>query len=167
MLSLFNRYATPFITGLFLISLVTGVALYFHIGPSGFRGMHEILSLVLILPFALHLWRNWRPFVCYFKHAPMTIALVLSLAMAVPFLLPSGASEGGERAAMFGLIQKVMNATPAQVAPVLHTTEAELTKALTDAGLTVIPDQTLADMAKAAGKSEADLASVLVALRKD
>ena len=61
--TLFKTYATPLTTGLFLASLISGIALFFHIGPSGFHGMHEILSMVLILPFVLHLWRNWRPMV--------------------------------------------------------------------------------------------------------
>ena len=44
------RYATPLITGLFLVSLISGLALFLHIGPGGLHPMHEWLSLVLILP---------------------------------------------------------------------------------------------------------------------
>ncbi|MCB1455931.1 MAG: DUF4405 domain-containing protein, partial [Nitratireductor sp.] len=58
---LLSRYATPFISGLFLVSLISGIALFFHVGPSGFHGMHEWLSMVLIAPFVLHLWKNWKP----------------------------------------------------------------------------------------------------------
>jgi len=61
MTNLLNRYATPFITGLFVASLVSGVALFAHIGTGAFRDMHEWLSIVLIVPFILHLWRNWKP----------------------------------------------------------------------------------------------------------
>lgn len=168
MLSLFNRYATPLITGLFVISLVTGVALFVHVGPAGFREMHEILSLVLIVPFALHIWKNWRPFVCYFRHAPMAIALALSVAISIPFLIGNGSeAAGGDRAAMFGLIRNVMNATPAEVAPMLHSSEAELQSALEAAGYTYAADQTLATMALNAGKSDAEMAQVLIAVRKD
>lgn len=167
MSSLFSRYATPLITGLFLISLVTGVALYFHFGPAGFRSMHEILSLVLIVPFLLHLWKNWRPFVCYFKHAPMAIGLALSLAMAVPFLLSSdGEGAGGDRAAMFGLVRQVLAASPAEIAPLLHRTEAEVDAALAKAGIALVDGQSLVDAAAAAGLSETELASLLVSIRK-
>jgi hypothetical protein len=41
-----NRYATPFITGLFLVSLISGIALFFHVGGALFHGMHEWLSMV-------------------------------------------------------------------------------------------------------------------------
>ncbi|MGE8104358.1 DUF4405 domain-containing protein [Allorhizobium sp. NPDC080224] len=56
--NILSRYATPFTTGLFLISLISGIALFFHLGTAAFREMHEWLSMVLILPFVLHLWKN-------------------------------------------------------------------------------------------------------------
>ena len=87
MLSFFQRYSTPFITGFFLISLISGVALFVHVGPAGFRSMHEILSMVLIVPFVAHLWKNWRPLMGYFKRSPMVIALVISAIAAAVFLI--------------------------------------------------------------------------------
>ena len=65
------RYATPLITGLFLVSLVSGIALFFHVGSAYFHSMHEWLSMVLIAPFILHIWKNWRAFLNYFKRSAM------------------------------------------------------------------------------------------------
>jgi len=98
--SVLNRYATPFITGLFMVSLISGLALFFHIGPTGFHGMHEWLSLLLILPFGLHVWKNWRPMKLYLTRAPMAVAAVVSLGMAALFLWPAAgdtAGAGGRR----------------------------------------------------------------------
>ena len=102
--SLFNRYATPFITGLFLVSLVSGIALFFHIGPRGFHGMHEWLSMVLILPLGLHVWKNWRAFTVYFRHAPMAVALVVSTVAAAVFLMPSSQPAGAGAAHAVALV---------------------------------------------------------------
>lgn len=74
--NLLSRYATPLTTGLFLVSLISGIALFFHYGTAAFREMHEWLSMVLILPFVLHVWKNWRPFLAYFKRLPMALSLV-------------------------------------------------------------------------------------------
>lgn len=168
MLSLLNRYATPFITGLFVISLVTGIALFFHFGPNGFREMHEILSLVLILPFVLHLWKNWRPFLAYFKRAPMAIALVLSLAMAAPFMISTESEAGGgDRAAIFGMMSTVTAATPNEVAPLFHTTADAVIQAMQEAGITVTADQSLAEAATAAGKANTEVATVLMAAKQN
>ena len=51
--AILNRYATPLITGLFLVSMISGIALFFHWGSAWFHGMHEWLSMVLIVPFVL------------------------------------------------------------------------------------------------------------------
>ncbi|MFZ2101600.1 MAG: DUF4405 domain-containing protein, partial [Oricola sp.] len=80
------RYATPLITGLFIVSLVSGVALFFHYGSAYFHSMHEWLSMVLIVPFVLHIWKNWRAFLNYFRRPPMAVASVVSLAAAVAFI---------------------------------------------------------------------------------
>lgn len=94
MTNVFNRYATPLITGLFLVSLISGIALFLHIGPAGFHGMHEWLSMVLILPFALHVWKNGRPMLANFRRAPMVVALVLSTVAALAFLVPPSGGQG-------------------------------------------------------------------------
>ncbi len=90
----FFRYGTPLTAGLFIVSAVSGVALYFGWSPGLFHEMHEVLSLVLLLPFVLHLWRNWRPFLNYFRHAAMPIALVASLAAAAACLSASAIKSG-------------------------------------------------------------------------
>lgn len=161
--SLFNRYATPFITGLFLVSLISGLALFFHIGPSGLHGMHEWLSLVLILPFGLHVWKNWRPMLCYLRRAPMAIASAISLVAALAFLVPLGggdATAGGPPPLV--LANRVMAHSATELAPLLGTTPEALIAALTAEGFTVTgAEASLGEAATASGKSAFELAAVL------
>jgi hypothetical protein len=160
--TVFSRYATPFITGLFLVSLISGLALFFHVGPAGFHGMHEWLSLVLILPFVLHIWKNWRPMTNYFRGKPMAIGLALSLLAGAAFLLPLGGDEAGGPP-QFRLFSQVMKATPEALAPALGQTPESVAAALTAAGFVPVPGQSLSEIATAAGKSDADVAAALIA----
>ncbi|MEZ5684819.1 MAG: hypothetical protein R3D78_02530 [Paracoccaceae bacterium] len=48
----------------------------------------EWLSMVLIVPFVLHIWKNWRPITIYLKRAPLWIALAVSTVAAAAFVLP-------------------------------------------------------------------------------
>jgi hypothetical protein len=158
------RYATPFITGLFMVSLVSGIALFFHVGQNYFREMHEILSLVLIAPFVLHLLRNWRPFLTYFKRVPMTIALAISLVAAGFFAWEGANATGGGNPAM-ALVRQVQNSTLANVAPLYGHTGDTLIAALTEKGYKIASaDTTIDAIATASGKDSmgmlADLASV-------
>ncbi|MDV7269921.1 DUF4405 domain-containing protein [Thioclava sp. A2] len=171
MLSFLNRYATPLITGLFLVSLISGVALFFHFGSSYFHSMHEWLSMVLIVPFVLHIWKNWRPMLCYFKRPAFAVSMVASLIAALVFVYPvaTGGGEGagpGGRPAAFALVQKVMGASVGEMAAVLDVPEATLTAKLEAAGYTVASgDVSLTSLAAASGKSEMEIAAVLVAAK--
>ncbi|MCG6856721.1 MAG: DUF4405 domain-containing protein [Salaquimonas sp.] len=157
--SILSRYATPLITGLFVVSLVSGVALFFHYGTAYFHSMHEWLSMVLIAPFVLHIWKNWRSFLTYFKRPAMAVTLVASLAASAIFVVPvmSSAGSGGGRPDMV-VLSAVQNAPIAAIAPVFGHDADSFAKALRSKGFTVVSaDQSLLDVAAASGKSTRDV----------
>lgn len=156
------RYATPFIAGLFLVSLISGIALFFHLGNATFHGMHEWLSMVLILPFVLHLWKNWRPLVGYLTKAPMTLALAASVVMAVPFAV--GRGEGGGGPPQIAVARAVTKSSPAQVAPLLGMPVEQLVDRLAEAGFSAASvDLPLNEIATRSQKGEQELMAALAA----
>lgn len=165
MIALLNRYATPLITGLFLISLISGVALFFHLGQATFHEMHEVLSMVLIVPFALHIWKNWRPITAYLKHRPMYVALALSLVAGLAYAIPANMGPAGAGGPpQFVLAQRVMQGKVGDVAPLFGLDAAGLSAKLTAAGFTVTgADESLSAVASASGLSMEHLAETLVA----
>lgn len=146
------RYGTPFTVGLFLVSTVSGVALFFHLGTNLFREMHEILSMVLLLPVVLHMWRNWTGFKNYFRRAAMPISLGLCLLAAGGYAYAGFSKPSGNPAiALMGAAQK---APIAQLAPVLGLETGAAVKRLQDAGFgPVAPSDTVADLAAKAKTS--------------
>ena len=132
---LVNRYATPFTTGLFIVSTVSGVALFFHWQSGAFHAMHEWLSMLLLVPFVFHVWKNWRSLLGYLKNKSLVVALVLSLIVAVPFVVPTltGERSGGGNPA-FRAIPLLTNAPIADVAPILKTTPDALVATLKQRG---------------------------------
>lgn len=149
-----NRYATPFTTGLFVVSLISGISLFFHVGTAAFRGMHEWLSMVLIIPFVLHVWKNWPPMLSYLKRGwliwPLGVSLVAALGFAATGIFELGGVGGNPQAAMY---QAFANARIADLGPVLKVPQSEIDARLARVGVTgVAPDTSLAAAAKAAGK---------------
>lgn len=149
-----NRYATPFTTGLFVVSLVSGIFLFFHVGTAAFREMHEWLSMVLIVPFVLHVWKNWLPIKSYFNRGwllwPLGVSLAAALFFAVTGVMELGGVGGNPQMAMF---QAIGTARIADLAPVLKVTPAEIDARLARVGITgASPDTSLMAAAKAAGK---------------
>lgn len=125
--------------------------------------MHEWLSMVLILPFGLHLWRNWRPMMSYFRHMPMVVALAVSALAAGVFLLPAGESAAVGGPPQFQLAHLVLTRPLSDVAPAIGLTTEALTARLAAAGFTVNDaGQPLTEIAATSAKTEADLAVALI-----
>jgi hypothetical protein len=147
-----ERYATPLITGLFIVSAVSGTALFFHTSQSMFHEMHEWLSMLLLLPFVLHLWKNWRPLLNYAKRRTLIIPLVASLAIAVPFAV-TGMTESHGGNPGFRTMSLLTQARLSDLAPILHTTPDALLAALKQHGYPAqSADETLDAIAAASGK---------------
>ena len=157
--SILSRYATPLVTGLFVVSLVSGVALFFHYGTAYFHSMHEWLSMVLIAPFVLHIWKNWRSFLNSFKRPAMAASLVASLAASMIFVVPvlTSAETGAGRPDLV-VLRAVQNAPISAVAPVFGHDADSFAEALRAKGFTVVSaEQSLLDVAEASGKSARDV----------
>ena len=119
--SILQRYATPLTIGLFLVSLISGVALFFHAAPGVFHSMHEWLSMLLIAPVALHLWRNWRPMMSYLARPAFAISMSVCLVAAMGFALASTVVGGRHGSAQFAILEALTATTPEKLAPALGT----------------------------------------------
>lgn len=156
------RYATPLTTWLFLISLVSGVALFFGVGNQYFREMHEILSMFLIVPFGLHVWRNWRTLVNYFRRSAMWVSTVVCLVAAGAFAYEgaAGSAAGNPRMAAFNALNNASVTALAALARVDETTVTDRLKAI---GVEVkSAEDTVAGLAKTSGHDSFDLLSAVL-----
>lgn len=127
-----TRHATPYTTGLFLVSTVSGVALFFHLGSNLFHSMHEWLSMLLLVPVGLHVWKNWGALLTYLRRHTLLLSLAAGIAFAVPSL---GSSSGSNPA--FRLNNAATSAPLTQLAPLLHSSPAALQAKLKARGLQV------------------------------
>lgn len=159
-----QRYATPLAIGLFLVALISGLALFFGVWPSVFHGMHELVGLVLIVPFGLHVWRNWRPLVNYFAKPAFSATIAACLIAAIGVGLASSVVGGGHGPAQFALLRTLTATTPEKIAPALGIDADTLVAALKANGfVAAVVDAPLTDIAAASGRDNGDLASALVA----
>lgn len=154
MKSFIHRFATPLTLGLFTVSMVSGVALFFHWSSRTFHSMHEWLSMLLLIPFVLHVWKNWSPIVGYLRRGTLIWPVAACLIIAVPFAVHSlqGTGRGGNP--MFRAGRLLLDAPLADVAPLLQTTPEALRSHLATRGYTVAAaSDSLNAVASASGKS--------------
>ncbi len=154
-----NKYATTATTGLFLVSAVSGVALFFHVAPGTFSEMHEWLSMLLLIPVALHLQRNWGAFVGYFRRRSIYLPVLLSLAAGIAF--PAASLFGGGAAPVAGMgriVSAMQTATISEAAGIFDVAPQALIDHLAKQGLSVAgPDDKLSDIATRSGQSARDV----------
>lgn len=129
-----HRYGTPLTVGLFAVSSISGIALFFHWSSRTFHAMHEWLSMLLLAPFALHLWKNWKPLLAYAKRRTLFVPLVLSVVVAVPFAVMAGRGGGRAGNPSFQTVALMNQASLADLAPVFQSTPEGLLQHLQERG---------------------------------
>jgi hypothetical protein len=155
--TIINRFATPLTTGFFAVSTISGIALFFHWAPGAFHAMHEWLSIVLLAPFAFHVWKNWNALLGYARRKALLVPLAISLLAAVPFAVTGMTGSGGGNPA-FRAIPLLTQAHLSDMAPILKTTPEALLTVLKERGYKVVSaEDTLETVASASGVRASDL----------
>lgn len=157
-----QRYATAATAALFLVTGVSGVFMFFHVGGKMFTSLHEWLGLLFVAAAALHLLRNGRGLVKVVKTTRARVLFGLVGAAAMAFVATSTGSSAGNPA--FALVRAVEKAPIAAVAPMLGVTVEDLAVRLRGAGINVTgAEQTFAELAADQGvESQRLLAAALV-----
>ncbi|MEZ4385103.1 MAG: DUF4405 domain-containing protein [Nannocystaceae bacterium] len=139
------RLGTPMIAATFVITGVTGVFLFFHLGERLFKQLHEWIGLAMIVGAIVHIASNWRAMVKTMRKPPQWVFAALALVTTAAFVVPqlsgdAGPGKGG-KAAQRQLQQALLSAPIDKLAPVLQTTPDALAAELKAAGFTVVDGQ--------------------------
>lgn len=163
-----HRLATPLTTGLFLVSAVSGVALFFHWQQAAFHSMHEWLSMVLLAPFVFHITKNWRSLVMYAKRGRLVLPLAACVIVAVPFAYKSMTGQGGRGGnPAFRAVGLMTQAPLSDIAPMFHRTPDALIGSLRQNGFEVKDgSDTLNAIAAAAGKQPMEVLATILPNRE-
>jgi len=154
----FTRYVTPLTTGLFLVSAISGIALFFRWAPGSFHAMHEWLSMLLLVPFVLHMWRNWGAFMTYVTRKTLWIPLALCIVISIPFAWPSSQGQSGGGNPAFRVVRLMTQAPLASLAPMLKTSPDELVTRLQGLGYkTTSADDTLDKIAASSNEQSLNI----------
>lgn len=160
--TLIAKYATTLTTTLFAVSAVSGVFLFFHTAQDIFKEMHEWLSMVLLVPVAFHLYKNWRSFLMYFRNRSFTVPIAASLVAAIAFGYATAGGGGSPVGKLFGAMEK---ASIAELAPVFDKTPDEVVAHLKSNGFEVASaDETPAAIAGKAGTQPGRLIMLLTSM---
>lgn len=146
-----NKYATAITAALFLLVAGSGVAMFFHIGKDLVSEMHEWLALALLVPVAMHVYKNWRALMTYIRRRTIVAPLALSLLFAAVFI--GTATFSGGREPIPRLIGALENAKLADIGRLLNVAPEVLEGAFKAKGFVVqSTEQRLSEIAQASEK---------------
>ena len=160
-----RRWATPLVTGSFLLVAVTGLLLFFRAATPLARVAHEWLSWILVVAGALHALVNARALGAALRRRPAQLAVAafaaLTLGLAVPLL--TGARVDPE----YAVLEALLRAPLPQVAALAGRAPAELRASLEQQGLRVPSEASpLEEIARASGAHPPDVLAAAFAPRK-
>lgn len=148
---LIARYATTTAAALFVVVAGSGIAMFFHIGESLVKEMHEWLAVLFVVAAAFHIYKNRTGLLHYFKRrtiwAPLGIAFIAAAAFIVPASLSRHVSPVPR------LLRVIENARLVDLSQLLNVPEATIEAELKKKGFIIpSPDQKLAEISAASDK---------------
>lgn len=107
-----REWVTPIAVGAFLISAVTGVAIFFHIDTGLAKVAHEWLSWLLLFAVLLHVGANFFGFKRYFSSGKALALMGVAMLVLVASFMPLGGERGGEGGKPFMKPVRALAAAP-------------------------------------------------------
>ena len=93
-----RKWVTPFTTGAFFLSAVTGILLFFKVHYGLIKWSHEWLSWLLVIGVVLHIGLNYRPLIrTLVRPVGKAILVLFALLLLLSFLPIEGGHHGKER----------------------------------------------------------------------
>ena len=112
------KYITAVSAALFVVVAGSGIAMFFGVGEHLVKEMHEWLAVVFAIAVGLHLVRNWKGMVTYFRKRTIAVPAALVAVAAVAFIVP--AALNGHEGPMPALFQSLEQAKLDDLARVLN-----------------------------------------------
>jgi hypothetical protein len=149
---------TPVTIVTFVVSTVTGLMLLLHWNAGLVRFSHEWLSVVFSAIALWHLVKNWRAFTGYLRRNLAVSAFVVATAISVAVTAMTGTTSNASPGAVFGALSR---ATLEAASPAFGVTPQAAMARLQAAGIQAAPGETLGAIGSRAGRSGAEVATIL------
>lgn len=141
-----SNWSTPLVIGAYLVTGISGVMLFFHLGESLIKEAHEWIGLIFVVGAVLHIKSHWVPFKKHFTRPVAQTVIASVLIVGAAFVTISGNEGGGSP--VRAVMHSMEKASLSLVAQLQQRDEAELVQLLEKAGFEVTdPEESLQTLA--------------------
>lgn len=155
-----SNWSTPLVIGAYLVTAISGVMLFFHVGESLIKEAHEWIGLIFVFGALLHIKNHWLPLKKHFTRPVAQTVIASVLIAGAAFVVVSGNEGVGNpvRAVMHSMEQAPLSL----VAQLQQRDEAELVRLLENAGFMVTdPGASLQKLAEVNNTSSREIIPLL------
>jgi hypothetical protein len=155
------------LTVVFVVVSVTGVLMYFKIRMFSVQSLHIWLGFAFALVGCLHLFKNWRGFISYFKKRSTFLSVAFALFVTATFIiLPLINPQEKRISPKNQLFSAMLNAPLSKVAAFVDLDEEMMVKALADHQILASHKQSVSEIAKANEKSNDEILNIVFSAPK-
>lgn len=90
-----KAWISPMTAILFTVVTVTGICMFFHVGPGSFKFLHKWVSWGLVAVGLLHLCVNFKVLMSYLKTKAALISIAVGIILCVAVAMQAGPPQGG------------------------------------------------------------------------
>jgi len=131
-----RKWSTPLIIGSYLITGISGVMLFFHLGESLIKEAHEWIGILFVAGALLHITNHWTPFKRYFSK-PLAQGVMATALVAGTLFVGASALESEGGSPVRAVMHSVEKAPLSVVAQLQQRDEEELVNLMKTAGYEV------------------------------
>jgi hypothetical protein len=158
-----RAWATPLTIATTLVTLVTGVFLFFHYAPGLTRPSHEWIGMLMVGAVAAHMLLNWRAFTTYFKRPAELALMVLGAVAMVATILVSAPDNAHGPSGMRTFVQMLGDARVETLAELAGQETATVLARLGAAGIEAEATATLSALTSGDRAKQDDILALIVA----
>ena len=152
---------------IFLVISITGILMYFKIRMFSIQTLHIWLGFAFVLAGCLHLFKNWRGFLSYFKKRSTFLSIAFGVFVIISFIAVPLINPHEKSVSPRNQLFKVMMGTPLfQVADFMDLDADRMVKALADEQITASKKQSILEIAQANEKSNDAIVKIVFKAQK-
>lgn len=159
-----RRWSTPGTIVLSVVVAVTGIILFFHLAKGAVETIHEWVGIAFVAVAVLHAVRHRGSFAMQMRQRTnQALAAAMALGVAAFVVLTPAKPPGNP---MVQLALEAHKAPIAQLAPVIGTDAGGIVARLAEAGISALPDDSLAALAAAHQREARELIALALPPKK-
>ena len=151
----------------FVVVSITGILMYFKVRMFSIQTLHIWLGFAFALVGCLHLFKNWKGFLSYFKKRSTVVSIAFGVLVTLTFIVVPLINPQEKSISPRNQLLRVMMQSPlSKVADFMDLDADQMVKALAEKQVVASKKQSVLEIAQANDKSNDEIVTIVFKSQK-